>query len=80
MSNNQINRREFMRRGAETAVLSAAASITTLSPSGHGAVPRVIPPSDRIRFASIGTGVRGCEILRAALSCPGTEMVAVCDL
>jgi predicted dehydrogenase len=33
-----------------------------------------------VRFASIGTGVEGCTILRAALACPGTEIVAACDL
>jgi len=79
MSSNQINRREFMRRGAGTAALSAA-NITILNPGAEGASPRTASPGDRIRFASIGTGVRGCEILHAALSCPGTEMVAVSDL
>src|SRR5205814_6671011 len=33
-----------------------------------------------IRFASIGTGVRGCELLRSTLAVPGTECVAVADL
>ena len=33
-----------------------------------------------MRFASIGTGVRGCELLHATLSVPGVECVAVCDL
>jgi predicted dehydrogenase len=33
-----------------------------------------------VRFASIGTGVRGCELLRATLSVPGTECVAIADL
>ena len=80
MSSNQINRREFMRRGAGTAALGAAANVTLLSPGAYGATSRTAPADDRIRFASIGTGVRGCEILRAAISCPGTEMVATCDL
>src|SRR5208282_3576528 len=35
---------------------------------------------DRIRFASIGTGTRGCELLQASLAVPGIECVAVCDL
>ncbi len=80
MIRTEINRREFMRRGAEAAALSAAAGATVLDPSSFGSSLGSATPDGRIRFASIGTGVRGCEILRAALSCPGTEMVAVCDL
>ena len=37
-------------------------------------------PSDMVRFASIGTGVRGCELLQATLLVPGIQCVAVCDL
>jgi len=39
-----------------------------------------VAPSDTVRFASIGTGVRGCELLGASLNVPGVECVAVCDL
>ena len=42
--------------------------------------PRPVAPSDTIRFASIGTGIRGCEHLQASLSVPGIKCVAVCDL
>ncbi|MFZ0815966.1 MAG: Gfo/Idh/MocA family oxidoreductase, partial [Candidatus Sulfotelmatobacter sp.] len=41
---------------------------------------RAVAPSDRVRFASIGTGTRGCELLQASLAVPGIECVAVCDL
>src|SRR5205823_11207903 len=54
--------------------------VTLLEPRALRAATRAVPPSDTLRFASIGTGVRGCEDLKTALSCPGTEMVAVCDL
>jgi predicted dehydrogenase len=33
-----------------------------------------------VRFASIGTGVRGCELLKATLQVPGVQCVGVCDL
>ncbi len=33
-----------------------------------------------MRFVSIGTGVRGCELLKATLRVPGVECVGVCDL
>jgi len=73
MSCSQISRREFMRA-------SAATSVTLLTPTMLQASPRPVPPSDRVRFASIGTGIRGSEIMRAAMACPGTELVAACDL
>ena len=80
MPKNQLTRREFMRVGAGAATLGVTSHAAFLTPSFAAAAPRSVPPSDRVRFASIGTGVRGCEIMRAALACPGTEIVAVSDL
>jgi len=80
MGKNELNRREFMRFGAGAAALGAASKVTFLTPNFLEASPRAVPPSDRIRFASIGTGIRGSEIMRAALGCAGTEIVAACDL
>jgi len=34
----------------------------------------------RIRFVSIGTGIRGCDLLRAAREAPSCELVATADL
>ena len=74
-----MNRREFM--GATTGAAALGASNTTLlTPTPLRAAAGSVPPSDRVRFASIGTGVEGCTILQAALHCPGTEIVAACDL
>ena len=80
MDTRQMNRREFMGVGAGAAALSAVPKATLLSPRALEASPRAVPPSDRVRFASIGTGVEGCTIMAAALRCPGTEVVAACDL
>ena len=77
MEHHQMNRREFI---AGSAALGAASKVTLLSPRSLEAAPRAVPPSDRVRFASIGTGVEGCTIMLAALRCPGTEVVAACDL
>jgi len=74
MNKLSLTRREFMRVGA------GAAGVTLLRPTVLQASPRAVPPSDRIRFASIGCGIRGSEIMRAAIGCPGTEIVAACDL
>jgi len=79
MRNHWMNRRDFMRAGAGVAA-AGAAKFSFLTPAFLAAAPRPAAPSDRIRFASIGTGVRGCDIMRAALSCPNVEIVAVCDL
>jgi len=69
-----------MRAGAGAAALGMAGSVTYLTPRLLSATPRAAAPGDRVRFASIGAGVRGCEIMRAALTCPNVEVVAVCDL
>ena len=36
--------------------------------------------SRRVRFVSIGTGIRGCDLLRAAREVPTCELVAIADL
>ncbi len=80
MARDSMTRRDFMRAGAGAAALGSAAKVTFLEPARAAASPRPVPPSDRLRFASIGTGVRGCEDLQTALRAPGVEMVAVSDL
>jgi predicted dehydrogenase len=72
-----FSRRDFIRIGAGTVAAGAAAKVSLLAPvSLFGAAA----PTDVVRFASIGTGVRGCELLRSTLSVPGTECVAIADL
>jgi predicted dehydrogenase len=71
---NPLSRRDFIRIGAGT-VAAGAAAFTLLEPTKMFAAS-----GELIRFASIGTGVRGCELLRSTLAVPGTECVAVADL
>ena len=80
MESDQMNRRQFMGVGAKVTALGVASRTTLLLPRPLQAGPAPVPPSDRVRFASIGTGVEGCTIMQAALQCPGTEVVAACDL
>lgn len=75
-----LTRRDFMRMGAGAAALRAAAKVTVLEPSPLLAAPRPVPPSDRVRFAIIGTGVEGCSLLSATLSVPGIDCAAAADL
>jgi predicted dehydrogenase len=80
MKDHELNRRQFMQLGAGATALGVAGKVSVLQPTRSSAAPRPVAPSDTVRFASIGTGVRGCEIMKAALSVPGTEIVATCDL
>jgi predicted dehydrogenase len=77
---NSWTRRDFIKIGAGSAVAGAAANVTLLQPAAMWGAGREVAPSDRVRFASIGTGTRGCELLDASLAVPGIECVAVCDL
>jgi predicted dehydrogenase len=75
-----LTRRDFMRIGAASLGSRAAIKVTRLEPLALWSASREIAPSDRVRFASIGTGTRGCELLTASLEVPGVECVAACDL
>ncbi len=75
-----LTRRDFMRIGSGSVVAGAAVKYTLLQPAALWGAGREVAASDRIRFASIGTGTRGCELLQASLAVPGIECVAVCDL
>jgi predicted dehydrogenase len=76
----RVTRRDFMRIGASSAAAGAAMKFTLLQPAALWGAGRPVPPSDEVRFASIGTGTRGCELLTASLDVPGVECMAVCDL
>src|SRR6267378_4015555 len=80
MDHSSLTRRQFIRFGTGIVAASAAMKVTVLEPNLPPAYARVVPPSDTVRFASIGTGVRGCELLQATLQVPGVECVGVCDL
>ena len=79
-SMHSLTRRDFMRIGTGSVAAGAAVKLTLLEPAALWGGGRTVAPSDRIRFASIGTGTRGCELLQASLSVRGIECVAVCDL
>jgi predicted dehydrogenase len=78
VNRNFWTRRDFIRLGSGAA--GAALNYTVLQPKSLWASPRPVSPSDTVRFAAIGNGVRGCELLHASLRVPGAECVAVCDL
>jgi predicted dehydrogenase len=79
MSKYPLSRRQFIHLGSGALAATTVAK-TILQPHVLSAAARPVAPSDTIRFASIGTGIRGCEHLEASLSVPGIQCVAVCDL
>ena len=80
MIDNPWTRRKFMQIGAGAIAAGAAAKVTLLEPTTLLASATQAQAGDTVRFASIGTGVRGCELLKASLRVPGVECVAVSDL
>ncbi len=73
-----ISRREFVRLGAGAVAAGAAAKSIVLEPTVLAAQS---PQSDKkIRFASIGTGIRGCDLLRSAKKVSSGVCVGTADL
>jgi predicted dehydrogenase len=75
-----LTRRKFMRIGVGSVAAGTAAKVSLLEPAALWGANDTVAPSDRVRFAAIGTGTRGCQLLEASLLVPGVECVAVCDL
>ncbi len=67
-----------MRLGAGATVASAAARALLLEPTLLAAQAAL--SGRKIRFASIGTGIRGCDLLRSARNVPSCELVGLADL
>ncbi len=72
MNTHEWSRREFLE------VSSAAVAGASLAKKALGA--RAVPPSDRVRFGIIGVGMEGSGLLEDAITLPGVECAAACDL
>jgi len=77
MNRKPLTRRDFVRFGTGAIAAGAALKTTLLEPSSLWAFDA---PTDNVRYASIGMGVRGCDVLKAALQVPGGECIAISDL
>ena len=80
-----MNRRDFVRLGAGAVAAGTVVNATLLNPpamtgqtltaaSTSGTTARTI------RFVSIGTGIRGCDLLRSAREVPNSVCVGSADL
>jgi predicted dehydrogenase len=78
-----MTRRDFVRLGAGAVAAGAAMKTTLLEPAARAAqtVTGSAGTQGRtIRFVSIGTGIRGCDLLRAARQVPSGICVGSADL
>ncbi|MGD0628773.1 MAG: Gfo/Idh/MocA family oxidoreductase, partial [Terracidiphilus sp.] len=78
MNRFSMTRRDFVRIGAGAAAAGAAMKATLLQSSPLAA--QVDPGTRKIRFVIVGTGIRGCDLLRAARQVPTGECVGAADL
>ncbi len=81
MSNN---RRKFLKQ-LGTSVLLTSGSLSTFAAQEENdarllLAEKRVGPNDRVRIATIGMGIMGFKDTHAALTVPGIELAAVCDL
>ena len=70
-----ISRREFVRLSTGSIAAASVAKSFVLEPAVLAA-----QSNRKIRFVSIGTGIRGCDLLRSARKLPNAECVGTSDL
>jgi predicted dehydrogenase len=80
MSKHPLTRRQFIHLGSGAVAAGAAIKVTLLRPRLLSAAAQAAESGHTIRFAAIGTGTRGCELLEASTKVPAVECVGVCDL
>ena len=78
MKASSMTRREFVRMGAGAAAAGAAVKATLLAPAAL--IAQGPAEGRQIRFVSIGTGIRGCDLLRSARKVPAGVCVGTADL
>ncbi len=81
LSNKTYSRRVFLKQVAVTsAFASTLASFSSAQEIPLRETTKPVPPSDRIRLATIGMGIIGFIDTETTLRVPGVELVAAADL
>ena len=78
-----LTRRDFVRIVSAGAAVGAVGKVTLLEPTAMAAQDGNEDKEDKgpkIRFASIGTGIRGCDLLRSASKVTSGICVGAADL
>jgi predicted dehydrogenase len=80
MKKSSFSRRQFLQTSAGAAGALLATKSIFLDPLPAEAYVQKVAPSDRIRLGIIGIGMQGAPLLTTAITLPGVECVAACDL
>ncbi len=80
MKKSFFSRRQFLQTSAGAAGALLATKSVFLDPLPAEAYVQNVAPSDRLRLGIIGIGMQGAPLLTTAISLPGVECVAACDL
>src|SRR5581483_11343646 len=80
MKKSSFSRRQFLQTSAGAAGALLATKSIFLDPLPAEAYVQNVAPSDRIRLGIIGIGMQGSGLLATAITLPGVECVAACDL
>src|SRR5579862_8154015 len=75
-----FSRRKFLQAGSGAAVASLVSGKHVVLAQEQATTAQTSGSGDRVRFASIGVGIQGSYLLRAAMTIPQAECVAACDL
>src|SRR5579863_1727723 len=73
-----FSRRAFLQGSAVTA--GGLLASKTIMLEAETFLPRLVAPSDRVRFGMIGIGMQGSGLLGGAITIPGVECVGAADL
>ena len=74
------SRRQFLQAGAAALGTSLAVKRINLEAESLGGAPQQVSASDRVRFGMVGVGMQGSGLLTTAITLPGVECAAACDL
>jgi len=77
VSMSEFSRRRFLQTSGGSAM---AAMLPGAMMLGQEQAGQPAASGDRVRFASIGVGIQGSSLLRAAVTLPQAQCVAACDL
>jgi predicted dehydrogenase len=81
MKGLSLTRRDFVRLGAGAAVAGATVKARGMEPVMlRNQTVAASETGRKIRFVSIGTGIRGCDLLRSARNVPAGVCVGTADL
>jgi predicted dehydrogenase len=80
MENGSVSRRAFLKTTAGAAGASLVPGSILLESEPTLAASQASVPSDRVRFASVGVGMEGNQLLATAIQLPGVECVGAADL